>query len=95
MGTSLSFFHHYGCSNSQTWASRPLDVTQFHNYAVDWSPTGIVGYVDGVEWFRDTDPAHQPPGSMHQTLQLDWFPDSTADGVGEMRVDWIWVYAAA
>lgn len=91
----IKFFHHYGCSNSQTWASRPLDVTQFHNYAVDWSPTGIVGYVDGVEWFRDTDPAHQPPGSMHQTLQLDWFPDSTADGVGEMRVDWIRVYAAA
>ena len=90
----IKFFHHYGCSNSQTWASRPLDVTQFHNYAVDWSPTGIVGYVDGLEWFRDTDPAHQPPGSMHQTLQLDWFPDSTANGVGEMRVDWIRVYAA-
>jgi hypothetical protein len=32
---------------------------------------------------------------MHQTLQLDWFPDSTADGAAEMRVDWIRVYAAA
>ncbi|MGX1159772.1 glycosyl hydrolase family 16 [Arthrobacter sp. SLBN-100] len=91
----IQFFHHYGCSNSQTSASKTLDVTQFHNYAVDWSPNGIVGYVDGVKWFEDNNSAHQPPGSMHQTLQLDWFPDSTANGAGEMRVDWVRVYAAA
>jgi hypothetical protein len=78
----INFFHHYGCSNSQTSASKALDVTQFHNYAVDWSPNGIIGYVDGVKWFEDNNSAHQPPGSMHQTLQLDWFPDSTANGAG-------------
>jgi hypothetical protein len=71
-----------------------LDISQFHNYAVDWSPNGMVGYIDGVKWFEDTDPAHQPPASMHQTLQLDWFPDGTPDGPGEMRVDWVRVYAA-
>jgi hypothetical protein len=91
----IKFFHHYGCSNLQTSQSKPLDVTQFHNYAVDWSPNGIVGYVDGVKWFEDNNPAHQPPGPMHQTLQLDWFPDSTANGAGEMRVDWVRVYAVA
>jgi hypothetical protein len=91
----IQFFHHYGCSNLQTQAIRPIDVSQFHNYAVDWSPRGIVGYVDGVKWFEDYDPTHQPPGPMHQTLQLDWFPDSTANGAGEMRVDWVRVYAAA
>ncbi|RJT78371.1 DNRLRE domain-containing protein [Arthrobacter cheniae] len=91
----IKFFHHYACSNSQTSAFKALDVSQFHNYAVDWSPKGIVGYIDGVKWFEDTDPAHQPPGSMHQTLQLDWFPNSTANGAGEMRVDWVRVYAAA
>lgn len=90
----IQFFHHYGCSNLQTAASKPLDVTQFHNYAVDWSSRGIVGYIDGIKWFEDTDPAHQPPGPMHQTLQLDWFPDASADGAGEMRVDWVRVYAA-
>ena len=91
---NIKFFHHYSCDNKQTSASNSLDVSQFHNYAVDWSPNGIIGYVDGVQWFRDTDPAHQPPGSMHQTLQLDWFPDSTANGTAEMRVDWVRVYAA-
>ena len=91
----IKFFHHYSCLNSQTSATMALDVTQFHNYALDWSPNGIVGYVDGVKWFEDNDPAHQPPGPMHQTLQLDWFPDSTPDGAAEMRVDWVRVYAAA
>lgn len=90
-----NFFHHYGCSNSKTSLSTPLNLNEFHNYAVDWSPQGIVGYIDGEKWFEDTDPTHQPPGSMHQTLQLDWFPDSTHDGPGEMRVDWVRVYAAA
>lgn len=91
----INFFHHYSCDNKQTQASKPIDVTQFHNYAVDWSPAGITGYIDGVQWFQDNDPAHQPPGSMHQTLQLDWFPDSTADGTGQLLVDWVRVYAAA
>jgi hypothetical protein len=91
----IKFFHHYSCDNRQVSAAKTLDVSQFHNYAVDWSPKGTVGYVDGVKWFETTDPAHQPPGPMHQTLQLDWFPDSTPDGPGEMRVDWVRVYAAA
>ncbi|MDQ5860826.1 MAG: family 16 glycosylhydrolase [Actinomycetota bacterium] len=91
----IKFFHHYSCENRQVSASKTLDLSQFHNYAVDWSPAGIVGYIDGVKWFETTDPAHQPPGGMHQTLQLDWVPDSTADGAGEMRVDWVRVYAAA
>lgn len=93
--SAVHFFQHYSCSNTQTQTSKAVDVTQWHNYAVDWSPTGMVGYIDGVKWFEDNDPTHQPPGSMHQTLQLDWFPDSTADGTGNMQVDWVRVYPAA
>lgn len=91
----INFFHHYSCENKQTSTSKPLDVTQYHNYAVDWSPSGIVGYVDGVKWFEDNDPTHQPPGAMRQTLQLDWFPDTTTNGAAEMRTDWVRVYAPA
>ncbi|PTT69850.1 glycoside hydrolase family 16 protein [Arthrobacter sp. HMWF013] len=91
----MKFYHHYSCANKQTSTAIALDVSQFHNYAVDWSPQGIVGYVDGVKWFEDTDPGHQPPASMHQTLQLDWFPDDSPNGPGEMRVDWVRVYAPA
>ena len=83
------------CSKTGDVSAKALDVSEFHNYALDWSPNGIVGYLDGVKWFEDNDPSHQPPGPMHQTLQLDWVPDSTANGAAEMRVDWVRVYAAA
>lgn len=88
----IKFFQHYSCANSQASASKNLDVTQFHNYAVEWTDKGITGFVDGVEWFRNVNVSQLPPGPMHQTLQLDWFPDATADGAAEMRVDWVRVY---
>ena len=89
----MNFFHHYSCSNKQTYASKVLDATQWHHYAVEWTPTAIVGYLDGVEWFRDATPSHQPPGPMHQTIQLDWFPSGSA-GTKQttMDVDWVRVY---
>jgi hypothetical protein len=92
---TIRFFHHYACSDRQTSAAKTLDVTQWHNYAVEWTRGGIVGFIDGKEWFRDTDPAHQPPGPMHQTVQLDWFPDGTATHRSEMMVDWVRVYDLA
>ena len=91
----MNFFHHHSCANAQTSASRKIDVTQFHNYAVQWTPSGIRGYLDGVLWFQDTDRTHLPPGSMHQTLQLDWFPDASANGPAQMLVDWVRVYDTA
>jgi hypothetical protein len=29
---------------------------------------------------------------MHQTIQLDWFPDGTATKPSQMQVDWVRVY---
>jgi hypothetical protein len=29
---------------------------------------------------------------MHQTVQLDWYPDGTATKESQMQVDWIRVY---
>jgi hypothetical protein len=88
--TEAGFYNHYGCSNSQTQAKRTVDVTQWHNYAVEWSPSGVVGYLDGVEWFRDANTSHLPPGPMHQTLQLDWFPVS-GESTKPSSADFAWV----
>ena len=90
--STMSFYNHYGCAGVQSWGRRVIDTTQWHNYAVEWTPTSITGYVDGVKWFEDTNPAHQPPGSMHQTIQLDWFPDGTPTKKSWMQVDWVRVY---
>jgi hypothetical protein len=90
----VKFFLHYACSGSgkQTYATKTVDTTQWHNYAVEWTPTGITGYIDGAKTFTDTNPAHQPSGTMHQTLQLDWFPDGSSLAPSQMQVDWVRVY---
>jgi hypothetical protein len=40
------FVHHDG---TQTSCSFATDSTQFHNYAIDWEPTSVTWYVDGVQ----------------------------------------------
>jgi hypothetical protein len=90
----MKFFLHYACGGGdfQTTAAKAVDTTQWHNYAVEWTPAGITGYIDGVKTFTDTNPAHQPSGSMHQTLQLDWFPTGAHTAPSQMQVDWVRVY---
>lgn len=49
----------------------PIDLAQWHNYAFQWTPTSLTGYIDGQRWFTDTARSAQAPGPMHQTIQLD------------------------
>jgi len=92
--STVDFFLHYSASNKQTMASRTIDITQWHNYAVEWTSTGIRGYIDGTLWFTDTNPAHLPPRSMHQTIQLDWFPSgATSTKPSAMNVAWMRYYS--
>lgn len=93
--TLIKFALHYACAGPrsyQTRAERKIDTTQWHNYAVQWTPTGITGYIDGALWFTDTNRAHLPPVGMHQTLQLDWFPTGKPTKPSWMQVDWVRVY---
>lgn len=89
---SISFFLHYSAQNRQTQASRRIDLTAWHNYAVEWTNSCITGYVDGAQWFRDCDRSHLPPRSMHQTIQLDYFPSGGSPRRTEMQVDWVRIY---
>lgn len=93
--TKVNFFLHHGCDNQQISARQAIDSTQWHNYAVAWEPDGITGYIDGVQWFRTTNVGYLPPGPMHQTIQLDWFPDGTTVKASWMEVDWVRVYDPA
>ena len=88
----IKFFLHYGCKPLQTQTSKVVDMTQWHNYAVEWTPSHITGYIDGVVWFRDTNRGHLPPGQMHAAAQLDWFPSGKAPRVSTMSIAWMRIY---
>ena len=49
------FIVHYGKSNNQNGTSTSGDFTQWHNYAVEWAPDHVAGFIDGQEIFRTTD----------------------------------------
>lgn len=76
---SVSAFMHHPTQQvlvQDAYVSAPIDLPQWHNYAFQWSPTGLAGYLDGAPWFQDTTPAAQAPGPMHQTIQLDSIDDT-------------------
>lgn len=88
----LQFFLHYGKDNQQVEGDADIDMTQWHNYAVEWTADHVVGYVDGKEFFRSEKKETLPPRAMHATIQLDWFPGKDPEGTGKMEVDWIRQY---
>jgi beta-glucanase (GH16 family) len=95
-----NFTDHYGADNSQNAASTPGDFTQWHNFAVEWAPDHVAGFVDGKQIFRTTDPDQIPPGPMHLAIQQDigpfenWVPapDATTPAQVKFQVDWVRIY---
>jgi Glycosyl hydrolases family 16 len=74
-----------------------VDLTQWHNIAVEWTPDHVKGFVDGDEWFTFTGGGNelrqciQCAPAMYQTIQLDnFFGDRMRPAVYE--VDWARVY---
>jgi beta-glucanase (GH16 family) len=88
----LRFFLHYGAENNVIGGYRAVDMRQWHNFAVEWTPDHITGYVDGEAFFRTSNRTALPPGRMHQTIQLDWYPGDTRGGA-VLDVDWARKYA--
>jgi hypothetical protein len=86
----VSFFLHYG--SEQDYAKKTIDITQWHNYAVEWVDGRITGYIDGEKWFESTKEETLPPGKMHPTIQLDYFPEGGSPKPTEMHVDYMRVY---
>lgn len=85
-------FVHYGANNSQANGGVRIDATQWHNWAVEWTPHGITTFVDGQLWWSTTDTSILPPRSMHLCLQLDWFPMGRVVTPSQMFVDWVAFY---
>jgi hypothetical protein len=92
---SAEFYLHFGEDGDQVRSEVRIDATRWHAWAVEWTPDGITGYVDGEEWFSSTDPETLPPRAMHLCVQLDFFPAGDAEvRPSRMDVDWVRQYAA-
>ncbi|MEQ3554076.1 glycoside hydrolase family 16 protein [Pseudonocardia nematodicida] len=81
-----SFFLHYGPDNDQDYGATQHDSTQWSSYALEWTPEKMTAYVDGEEWYSNTDTDKFPPRPMNMTMQLDYFPP--AGGATAMHMDW-------
>lgn len=93
---SIGAFLHYADrtpNGGQESFTTAVDISQWHNYAVEWTSGHISGYLDGRLWFSTTDAFVQPPGPMHATIQLDDFFTSGALNKALMQVAWIRLYA--
>jgi beta-glucanase (GH16 family) len=98
-----NFNLHYGANDSQNGIHAAGDFTQWHNYAVEWLPDHVAGFVDGQEVFRSTEKRQIPPRSMHLAMQQDigpygdnWIPprDSTTPAQVSFQIDWVRIYRA-
>ncbi|MFI5938146.1 glycoside hydrolase family 16 protein [Actinoplanes sp. NPDC051494] len=86
------FVHH---DLSQSSCDRTVDSTQFHNYAVDWSPSSVKWYVDG-DLICTVNASITAWNSSNGGAQLDMFaPTGTLMRPARQEIDWIRMYPNA
>ena len=89
---NTEMFVHYGDEDTQLHGDVDVDATQWHNWAVEWSPDHITAFLDGKQWWSTALAAAQPPGPMHMTVQLDQFRDGGGLMPSNLQVDWVRYY---
>ncbi|MGI5130782.1 family 16 glycosylhydrolase [Pseudonocardia sp. CA-107938] len=82
----------HAVEGGQAVGKTAIDATQWHNWAVEWTPTRVTTYVDGHRWFETTDAALIPKGPMHLCVQLDYFGTGGPVTPSSMQVDWVRQY---
>jgi hypothetical protein len=79
--------------SAQEYDSFPLDIQNYHNYAFEWSKTGIKGFVDGKKVWEYNGSYILAPGTMHPTMQLDNFHGSNMEPA-KFESKWVRIYAS-
>lgn len=88
----VSSYVHYGSDNKQYWFKHAgVDGTQWHTFAMEWTPTSIRIYRDGVLAWTVSDAAAIPDVAHHLSIQLDAFKTSMSGKV-RLQVDWVKIY---
>jgi hypothetical protein len=95
----IHYPHDADADVQQEFAQRcGVDLTQWHNVAIEWTPDHVKGFIDGTEWFSFSGGANdirqciQCAPSMHQTIQLDNFHGADLQPAA-YEIDWARVYA--
>ena len=101
--TAFNSFLHFpsldGNDSQRQFTLDGINSNDWHNYAIEWTPNELIGYVDGIEAYRTSGGAianvrrniQDAPGPMHLCLQFDPTA-STGLQPGRMEIDWINVY---
>jgi beta-glucanase (GH16 family) len=98
--TTAYLTHHFlnstnGADSASTSIVGPDLSADYHTFAIDWRPTSITWYVDGVQKYQVT--KNIPAGKMYILANLavgGWAgaPDSTTKFPGYMQIDYIRAY---
>jgi len=86
---------HWGSDNSQIHAFKQVDMTQWHTYGVEWTPTRLLFTIDGVGWASMGGSA-----VPHQAMKLAVQTEATSppsSSTGEVSMDladvYVWSYS--
>ncbi|HEX9074182.1 MAG TPA: glycoside hydrolase family 16 protein [Anaerolineae bacterium] len=95
--TTLHYHNGPGKSLSDQGNFKGPDFSKgFHTFAVDWSPTAVVWYVDEVEQFRVTHDVPDMPLYVIANLAVggEWpgYPDDTTQFPAFFDIDYIRIY---
>jgi len=82
---------HWGPGGAKQSTAVRVDATQWHSYAVEWTASHLIYYIDGEPEWLITDPVMLPPRPMHLCLQVDYF-GGDAGGGARQWVDWVRQY---
>jgi beta-glucanase (GH16 family) len=86
-------------SSGGEWSGPDLSAG-WHTYGVDWEPSAIVWYVDGVEHYRYSTAANIPAEKMYLLLNMaiggDWpgSPDGSTVFPATFEVDYVHVWSS-
>ncbi len=91
--TTVNFTNHYGSVDPVTKkhptqrSTYKVDLTQWHTYAVEWTPGGITYYVDGVLAAQQL--GHAPAGPMWLGMMISLSEEGHPDRPIHFRIDWV------
>ena len=85
---------HWSGSNTQEHAFKRIDMTQWHTYGVEWTPTRLLFTIDGRGWAVMTGSAvpHQTMKLAIQTAATTSVPSSTPEVRLSIADVYVWSY---